>query len=124
MSDEYRNNGFKDSLVNDSLGNYPPPGDTTSSGGYSSVKDPSAQRGSLTTHSDTPDSATTGALQQSTTGTDLRPEIRDAKQGQDLPARRDARADEHRRGLDPYDQSSLESRPEAERVLGERFSVQ
>ncbi|KAI0259121.1 hypothetical protein BC834DRAFT_907927 [Gloeopeniophorella convolvens] len=87
MSDEYANSGFKGSLVDPSITdtllkreresfpptsdyatkNYPPPGDTTSSGGRRTG--PAQLEG--------------GLLQQSLNGTDLRGQLHDAAQGRD-----------------------------------------
>ncbi|ESK97877.1 hypothetical protein Moror_17306 [Moniliophthora roreri MCA 2997] len=83
MSDEYRNQGYKDTLVDDSIAksgvsldeatkNYPPQsGDTTSSGGYG-----------------TPDTSKT-LIDQSTTGSNLRNETQDGMQGVDKDTRRE-----------------------------------
>ncbi|KAA1467281.1 hypothetical protein DENSPDRAFT_832298 [Dentipellis sp. KUC8613] len=119
MSDEYANTGFKGSLADDSIDtiiddsnqrstqnapnsdyatkNYPPPGDTTSSGGF-------RQRAAG------PDS---GLLDQSPSGGALRKHAEDAKQGRDERAREQ---------LNPYSGSSLEGREEAARALASRYA--
>ncbi|KIJ62929.1 hypothetical protein HYDPIDRAFT_188828 [Hydnomerulius pinastri MD-312] len=111
MSDEYRNNGQDSSLVNSSLdtsslpqnardavtGNYPPPGDTTSSGGYGAPDTfaPITQRGANTrteskvaTYPSVDITGDPSTLQQSTNDADLCNEFEDAKQGVDRDARR------------------------------------
>jgi len=94
MSDEYGRNGFKDSLVDDSINpegntfdertrNYPPKNDTTSSGGFSTTPDMwsnKAQRGNNVEVSST---GSTGLIDQSTNGSNLKNQMEDAKQGRD-----------------------------------------
>jgi len=127
MSDEYgAASGFKGSLVNKSgpqtdddrlnyeTGNYPPPNDTTSSGGYgsppTSVWSDKAQRGR-------PD---TGLLDQSA--------MQDAKQGQDDGTRREFKHEMQRdfgvggpKGLNPYGGDSVESKREAAEKLASQY---
>ncbi|TFY60584.1 hypothetical protein EVG20_g7367 [Dentipellis fragilis] len=119
MSDEYASTGFKGSLADDSIdtmiddhgqrntqnapdsdyatNNYPPPGDTTSSGG-------SRQR---------PAGADSGLLDQSPSGGSLGKHVEDAKQGRDECAREQ---------LNPYSGSSLEGREEAGEALASRYA--
>ncbi|OAX34281.1 hypothetical protein K503DRAFT_747646 [Rhizopogon vinicolor AM-OR11-026] len=107
-------------------GNYPPSGDTTSSGGYGSADSfsPAAQRGSLLPLMDETSAPRGGpktAISQSTTGTDLTSELEDAKQGTDEPSRREMHEHGEWADLNPYGQSTFESREEAKRGLGERY---
>ncbi|PBK86277.1 hypothetical protein ARMGADRAFT_1169232 [Armillaria gallica] len=95
MSDEFGRAHFKDSLVDDSAtidhstNNYPPDGDTTSSGGWGGppegVWGNKAQRCSTETRSaDTKHSGkNTGLVDQSVNGSNLKGQIQDAKQGSD-----------------------------------------
>ncbi|KAL0945214.1 hypothetical protein HGRIS_000726 [Hohenbuehelia grisea] len=127
MSDEYRNNGLQGSLVDpshakvgedqykneisksqtsqqDMPGNYPSDSDSTSSGGYGSARNvwsDRAQRGNNDG----------GLIDQSLSGSSLKSELQDAKQGIDADTRRDTE------GLNPYAKSSLESKAEAEERL-------
>ncbi|KII84322.1 hypothetical protein PLICRDRAFT_167848, partial [Plicaturopsis crispa FD-325 SS-3] len=123
MSDEYASSGYKGSLVNDSAkgaqntdaetGNYPPEGDSTSSGGYGSSVNtfaPETQRGKVDTGA--------GLVQQSTSGGDLESEIDDAKQGEDAGTRKEVGKGQ---GLNPYPSDSLENRKEAEEALSRQF---
>ncbi|KAF5339514.1 hypothetical protein D9758_016363 [Tetrapyrgos nigripes] len=106
MSDEYGRAGFnKDNLADDSANtrvtldertkNYPPEGDTTSSGGYSSTSDvwtDKAQRGNTPVaqerdgarQSQSNTNSGSGLIDQSLSGSDLSGQLRDAKQGSDL----------------------------------------
>ncbi|KAI6108917.1 hypothetical protein EDD16DRAFT_57435 [Pisolithus croceorrhizus] len=131
MSDEYINDGMHGSRAVDTsrdatTGNYPPQGDTTSSGGYGAPNtfSPSAQRG-VDVFANADHSADTQlgptAIQQSTTGTDLRGELQDAQQGVD----RDARAAYQERscGGGPPQGESLDSRKEAETALRDRYTL-
>ncbi|CCL99915.1 uncharacterized protein FIBRA_01940 [Fibroporia radiculosa] len=136
MSDEYASSGFQGSLVNDSLqtsrgegtyetGNYPPPGDTTSSGGYSSRNTWTnrSQRGHLENMSG---SAEAGLLDQSVTGGPIGDEIEDAKQGQDELSRKNFHHEAIRdfggpsigitEGLNPYGRN-IDSKDEAAQML-------
>ncbi|KAI0050492.1 hypothetical protein FA95DRAFT_1676700 [Auriscalpium vulgare] len=114
MSDEYASTGFQGSLVNKSAGttlteetqkrqsdyatgNYPPPGDTTSSGGYRSAEGNNVQG---------------GLLDRSPSGGQLKGQERDAQQGRDERARAQ---------LNPYQGSSLESPAQAEEALASRY---
>ena len=132
MSDEYANNGLKGSLVNTTAvdtGNYPPEGDSTSSGGYGSpnVWSDAAQRGKANYNDSNPSDAITdsntkrvsgfdadeqtvddpsGLVQQSLSGGDLRDVMQDM--GKD------------RRGgdkLNPYAGDSFESANDAKEML-------
>lgn len=90
MSDEFGRAHFKDSLVDDSATvdfvtkNYPPEGDTTSSGGWGGppegVWGNKAQRSGVdTSKADTK----TGLVDQSVNGSNLKGQIQDANQGAD-----------------------------------------
>ncbi|KAL1742061.1 hypothetical protein HDZ31DRAFT_84406 [Schizophyllum fasciatum] len=96
MSDEYGSQGYskQGSLVNETArdaqterdltykyGNYPPPNDTTQSGGYSAderVWERDGQKGRLPQN---------GLIEQSVDGGDLKHELQDAKQGTDSGTR-------------------------------------
>ncbi|PBK62263.1 hypothetical protein ARMSODRAFT_609489 [Armillaria solidipes] len=98
MSDEFGRAHFKDSLVDDSATidcatkNYPPEGDTTSSGGWGGppegVWGNKAQRSGIdTSNADAKKSGRkTGLVDQSVNGSDLKSQIQDAKQGADRSA--------------------------------------
>lgn len=124
MSDECGSRAV-DTSRDATTGNYPPQGDTTSSGGYGAPNtfSPRAQRGvdvfaDADRSSDTQPSST--AIQQSTTGTDLRGQLQDAQQGVD----RDARAAfQESSGGRPYRGESLDSRKEAEAALRDRYTL-
>ncbi|KAI5981931.1 hypothetical protein EDD15DRAFT_2378867 [Pisolithus albus] len=124
MSDEYGSRAV-DTSRDATTGNYPPQGDTTSSGGYGAPNtfSPRAQRG-VDVFADADRSAdaqpSSTAIQQSTTGTDLRGELQDAQQGVD----RDARAAfQQSSGGRPYQGESLDSRKEAEAALRDRYTL-
>ncbi|KAJ8503512.1 hypothetical protein ONZ45_g10799 [Pleurotus djamor] len=96
------------SSQNDNQGNYPPPGDTTSSGGYGNVNvwSDKIQRG----NTDTAQIAEqrSGLIDQSLNGTNLKNEVQDAKQGADVDTRRE--------GLNLYGKS-LDSSSEGQNHL-------
>ncbi|TFK96663.1 hypothetical protein BDV98DRAFT_608079 [Pterulicium gracile] len=131
MSDEYANNGLKGSLVNTTAadnGNYPPEGDSTSSGGYGSpnVWSDAAQRGRADpepNQSDATNNANTkrvsgfdadeqdvddpsGLVQQSLNGGDLRDVMQEMG--------KDRRGGEK---LNPYAGDSFESANDAKEML-------
>ncbi|KAK0470430.1 uncharacterized protein EV420DRAFT_1634851 [Desarmillaria tabescens] len=95
MSDEFGRAHFKDSLVDDSATfdfattNYPPEGDTTSSGGWGGPPEDvwgnKAQRSGVDTgKTDAKKSdRKTGLVDQSMNDSNLKGQIRDAKQGAD-----------------------------------------
>ncbi|KAK0472165.1 hypothetical protein IW261DRAFT_1509358 [Armillaria novae-zelandiae] len=95
MSDEFGRARFKDSLVDDSATtdystkNYPPEGDTTSSGGWGGppegVWGNKPQRSGVdTSKADTEKNSTrTGLVDQSVNGSNLKGQIQDANQGAD-----------------------------------------
>ncbi|KAK0193207.1 hypothetical protein F5146DRAFT_373311 [Armillaria mellea] len=92
MSDEFGRAHFKDSLVDDSTTidystkNYPPEGDTTSSGGWGGspehVWGNKAQRSGVDTDAKK-SGRKTGLVDQSPNGSNLKGQIQDAKQGAD-----------------------------------------
>ncbi|KZT65889.1 hypothetical protein DAEQUDRAFT_730932 [Daedalea quercina L-15889] len=109
-------------------GNYPPPGDSTSSGGYGSANafsDP-AQRGRQDLVNN---QSETGLVDQSLNGGPIGREIEDAKQGRDEASRRqfahEAARDFDRQngaaGLNPYGQNP-DSRDEVGEMLASRFA--
>ncbi|KAH8119215.1 hypothetical protein DFH11DRAFT_1540069 [Phellopilus nigrolimitatus] len=86
---------------NGTLGNYPPPDDTTSEGGYGGQSfAPVAQR---------------GLIDQTTDGQPLGNELQDAVQGTDEPSQRQYKAEQKRQGqgLNPYGGDSFENREDA-----------
>ncbi|KAJ3720358.1 hypothetical protein C8R42DRAFT_722085 [Lentinula raphanica] len=98
MSDEYGRNGFKSSLVDDSINpegttlderfkNYPPENDTTSSGGFNTTQEmwsDKAQRGNrFGGKPSDDDKPSNGLIDQSLNGSNLKNELQDAKQGKD-----------------------------------------
>ncbi|KAK0207559.1 hypothetical protein IW262DRAFT_1419348 [Armillaria fumosa] len=95
MSDEFGRAHFKDSLVDDSATidfvtkNYPPEGDTTSSGGWGGppegVWGSKAQRSGVdTSKAGTKKNGTKmGLVDQSVNGSNLKGQIQDANQGAD-----------------------------------------
>ncbi|EIW58052.1 uncharacterized protein TRAVEDRAFT_21468 [Trametes versicolor FP-101664 SS1] len=107
-------------------GNYPPPNDTTSSGGYGSADTfaPHSQR-----HADpTPASSNSnGLIDQSLDGGPVGRELQDAKQGAD-PRAREAFAHEARRDFAPGSQGqygeSVQSREEAGEKLATGYADQ
>jgi len=133
MSDEYASSGFQGSLVNKSMDqsesqhedsydtqNYPPPDDSTSSGGYGSRTNPfsgKAQRGregSPNTRSfpgsayASGNSSTTGLVGTNATGGEAHSE--DAVQGRDKAGL----------GLDPYDRNP-DTQDEAKTMLASAY---
>ncbi|PCH33072.1 hypothetical protein WOLCODRAFT_147179 [Wolfiporia cocos MD-104 SS10] len=138
MSDEYHNSGFEGSLVNDSAnrasrdstyktGNYPPPGDSTSSGGYGSrdtFSDP-VQRGRQDIVNN---SSQIGLVNQSVNGGPIGGELQDAQQGQDESSRREYRHEVDRdfdrrgsQGLNPYG-VNIDSKEEAGEMLASQYA--
>ncbi|KAI6037700.1 hypothetical protein EDC04DRAFT_2897293 [Pisolithus marmoratus] len=130
MSDEYTNDGMRDSRVLDTsrdvtTGNYPPQGDTTSSGGYGATNtfSPRVQRGIDTfAHADHSAGGAT-AVQQSTTGTDLRGQVQDAQQGVDRDAREAFQECSGGQSQGGNDGESLDNRDEAEAALRDRYTL-
>ncbi|KAI6025751.1 hypothetical protein F5J12DRAFT_810192 [Pisolithus orientalis] len=129
MSDKYTDDKMRPSANTSRTGNYPPQGDTTSSGGYgaSNTFSPRIQRG-VDVFADSDNSASTHpattAIQQSTTGTDLSGEMQDAQQGVDRDARaafQERPGGRSLRGGD--DGASLDSREEAEAALRDRYAL-
>ncbi|KAE9402630.1 hypothetical protein BT96DRAFT_918142 [Gymnopus androsaceus JB14] len=90
MSDEYGRNGFKDSLVDDSINksgiNIDEQNDTTSSGGYNTTPEmwsDKAQRGNAFETKGHNEQPSNGLIDQSLNGSNLKNELQDAKQGKD-----------------------------------------
>ncbi|EIM90639.1 uncharacterized protein STEHIDRAFT_165196 [Stereum hirsutum FP-91666 SS1] len=115
-------------------GNYPPEGDSTSSGGYGSTINSFASKPSSNapTSTFTPNSSNSNTntntnsdsnlITQSTNGTSLTNELDDAKQGVDGRSR-DTYAHEQGTGsLNPYGGSSMEGREEAGERLGGAYA--
>ncbi|KAH9926527.1 hypothetical protein B0H21DRAFT_764040 [Amylocystis lapponica] len=143
MSDEYTSSGFQSSLVNESAdhqrkpgsgdymtSNYPPPEDSTSSGGYGSSKNTwsnAAQRG----REDAPDtSSDVGLVDQSKNGGPFGGVLKDAQQGEDEATRRIYAHEAHRdfdrgyggvsRGLNPYGRH-VDTKGEAAEMLASGY---
>ncbi|TFK47885.1 hypothetical protein OE88DRAFT_1665576 [Heliocybe sulcata] len=126
MSDEYASTGYKGSLVNnsedgrekipDATANYPPEGDSTSSGGWGSSSNPhsaASQRG----HPEKADNY--GLVDQSIQGGPGRQE-QDAQQGVDRSSRREYEH-EQSQGLNPYGASSMDSRRAGDEALASKY---
>ncbi|KAH9838748.1 uncharacterized protein C8Q71DRAFT_856675 [Rhodofomes roseus] len=108
--------------------NYPPPGDSTSTGGYGSANtfsDP-VQRGRQDLVNN---ESETGLVDQSLSGGPIGQEIDDAKQGRDEASRKDFTHEAERdfdrgngsAGLNPYGQNP-DSRGEATEMLASRYA--
>ncbi|KZT22392.1 hypothetical protein NEOLEDRAFT_1180968 [Neolentinus lepideus HHB14362 ss-1] len=126
MSDEYASSGYKGSLVNnsedgrekipESIGNYPPAGDSTSSGGWGSSRDSyssASQRG----HPERADNF--GLVDQSVPG-GPGSQAQDAQQCADRSSRKEYQH-EQSQGLNPYGASSLDSRRAGEEALAGKY---
>ncbi|KAF4596866.1 hypothetical protein EYR40_007442 [Pleurotus pulmonarius] len=99
------------------VANHPPEHDTTSDGGYGSAEvwSDGVQRGNAESAM-TGNQTSSGLIDQSLNGTNLKSELADAKQGVDEDTRREMEP------LSPYGKSSLDSNSDARQHLADAFS--